>query len=431
MALGQLVKRTASPDQLEQRSSLSLQQYASFWQRFSFNGIHYITPNPGLTELSALEAGYNSVAASCIAVRGMVFSEARFVWQRWQSPRPGEMFGDTSLGILERPWESASTGDLLAWMELDASLYGNSYWVLDEGELVRLDPNNVVVMCDDRGNGWGKRLIGYAVKKDGFGEELAFFLPSEVAHYRPLPDPHMPFKGRSWLSACLPDVVADNELTIYKHAFVKNAATPNMAIVFDPTLDADEIEKYAEVVDAHHRGSDKAFKTLYLGGGADVKMLGSNFEQLSLKAVQGAGETRIAMAAGVPPSILGASEAMQGSALTTGNYQAARRRFADGTMRPLWRAACAALEVLVPPPPGVRLWFSDRDVSFLQEDVMDAAQIKQQEAATMKTLVDAGYTPDSVREAVMTGEWNRLQHSGLVSVQLMPPGSTGGTAGSA
>jgi hypothetical protein len=160
---------------------------------------------------------------------------------------------------------------------------------------------------------------------------------------------------------------------------------------------------------------------MYLGGGADVKVVGSNFEQIAMKAVQGAGETRIAAAAGVPASILGISEGLSGSSLNAGNYTAARRRFADGTLRPLWRSACGALQNLVPPPDGgARLWYDDRDVSFLQEDVADGADIRMKDAQTMRTLVDGGFEPSSVVAAVTTGDMARLVHTGSVSVQLQP-----------
>jgi len=158
-----------------------------------------------------------------------------------------------------------------------------------------------------------------------------------------------------------------------------------------------------------------------LGGGADVKVIGSNFDQLDLKSVQGAGETRIAAAAGVPASYLGISEGLAGSSLNAGNYVAARRRFADGTIRPLWRAACGALETLLTvPDPTVRLWYDDRDVAFLQEDVLDSADIRSKDAQTMRQLVDGGFDPASVVDAVTTGDMSRLIHTGNVSVQLQP-----------
>jgi hypothetical protein len=141
-----------------------------------------------------------------------------------------------------------------------------------------------------------------------------------------------------------------------------------------------------------------------------------------MQAVQSDGETRIAAAAGVPAGIVGLSEALKGSTLNAGNYAATRRRFSDGTMRPLWRTASGALQTICVPSPGSRLWFDDRDVPFLQEDVTDAAAIKTQDAQTILTLIQAGYYPDSVKEAVATGDFSLLEHSGLVSVQLQKPG---------
>jgi hypothetical protein len=58
-------------------------------------------------------------------------------------------------------------------------------------------------------------------------------------------------------------------------------------------------------------------------------------KQIDFKVTQGHGETRIAAAAGVPPIIVGLSEGLE--AATYSNYGQARRRFADVTMRPLWR----------------------------------------------------------------------------------------------
>jgi hypothetical protein len=80
--------------------------------------------------------------------------------------------------------------------------------------------------------------------------------------------------------------------------------------------------------------------------------------------------------------------------------------------------------VLVPPPAGSRLWIDERDVSFLQEDVKDAADIKAMEANTIESLIRAGYKPDSARDAVVSGDFSRLEHTGLYSVQLQEPGAS-------
>jgi len=395
--------------------------------QFKFNGIQYLTPAASFVELTAAQGQRNPIVAACVSCRLLVFSEARFVWQAFNAGRPGKLFGNEELSVLESPWPTATTGDLLARMEVDASFYGNSYWVRERSSfggsdvLTRLDPAKVVIVDADVG-GYSRQLVGYAVT-DATGNIVGQWDPSEVAHYRPLPDPTHPFRGRSWLDAILPDVTADTELTRYKTSFMKNSATPNLAVSLDPKVTAEQFEQFVERMDTSHKGVTNAFKTLYLGGGADVKAIGANFEQLNMKNVQGGIETRIAAAAGVPASIVGLSESMQGSSLNAGNYGAARRRFSDGTIRPLWRSAAGALQTIMPTPPrGSRLWFDDRDISFCQEDVKDAADIKQVEAQALRTLIEAGFEPDTAIEAVATGDFKALKHGGLVSVQLQPPG---------
>jgi phage portal protein BeeE len=397
--------------------------------QFSFNGVRYVTPAGSISELTALQGQRNPIVAACVSCRLLVFAEARLVWQPWSGGRPGNLFGNPALAILESPWQSATTVDLLARCEVDASLYGNSYWVRERSAfwnrdvLTRLDPRRVVIV-DVEERGYSRELRGYAVTDDA-GRDVAFFPADAVAHYKPLPDPMHPFRGRSWLDAILGDITGDTELTNYKTAFLKNAATPNLVVSLEAGVSPAAFEEFVDKMDAQHRGVENAFKTLYLGGGADVKVVGANFEQLNLKNVQGGIETRVASAAGVPPSIIGLSESLAGSSLTTGNYAAARRRFSDGTIRPLWRSVCGALQTLVPlPRDGTRLWFDDGDIPFCQEDVKDAADIKAVEAQALRTLVDAGFDPGSAVEAIRTGDMSLLKHSGLYSVQLQPAGTT-------
>jgi hypothetical protein len=59
-------------------------------------------------------------------------------------------------------------------------------------------------------------------------------------------------------------------------------------------------------------GSANAGKVMHFLGGRDVKTVGASLEQLAFKAVQGAGETRIAAAAGVPAA--GAAAAARAAA---------------------------------------------------------------------------------------------------------------------
>ena len=425
--LGSLVRSRQSAD--ESRSgAMSWPDYLRLWEQFGFNGVQYVVPGGNIGELTAMQAQRNPIVWACISVRLMVFSEIRFAWQNWNAGRGGNLFGNQDLSILEQPWPQATTQDLLARMEVDASMYGNSYWVRpDDGpQLVRLNPTRVIIATTDAidpisGGVFGKRLIGYGLLDDK-GNQVATFLPNEVAHYKPIPDPAHEFRGASWLNALLPDVIADMDLTDYKHAFLKNATTPNLVVTFNQGVSQEAFDAFKDKMESAHTGPQSGFKTLYLGAGADVKTVGSNFADLALEAVQSAGETRIAAAAGVPAGIVGIAEGLKGSSLNAGNYTASRRRFSDGTIRPLWRGAAGALETLVTAPGGSRLWFDERDVSFLQEDVLDAANIRQQDAQTILTFVQAGFYPESAIQAVSSGDYTKLEHTGLVSVQLQKPG---------
>lgn len=238
----------------------------------------------------------------------------------------------------------------------------------------------------------------------------------------PIPDPEFQYRGMSWMTPIIREILADKSATRHKQQFFDNAAVPNLAVSFKESVTAEQFNAFMEKFDAAHRGTENAYKTLYLGGGADVTPIGANIQQMDFKSSQGISETRIAAAARVHPTIVGLSEGLQGSSLNEGNYKAAKEQFGDGTMRPLWRSLCAAYEPLVAPRRNVRLWYDDRDIAFLRADRKDAAALQLMEAQTMRQLVDAGFLPERVVEAVRTQDWNALSHSGLYSVQLVPPG---------
>ncbi len=225
----------------------------------------------------------------------------------------------------------------------------------------------------------------------------------------------------SWITPIIREVMGDKATTDHKLRFFENGATPNLVVKLDIT-DIAKFNSWVDQMELNHKGSANAYKTLYMGAGADVTPVGTNLEQLDFKNVQGAGETRIAAAAGVPPIIAGFSEGLDSA--TYSNYGQARRRFADLTMRPLWRNVAGSLQRILPAMPGAELWYDDRDIPFLAEDVKDAIESQGIQASTIRTLSDAGFTSESVIAAVTANDWSRLVHSGLFSVQLQAPGTT-------
>jgi len=387
----------------------------------------------------------NGVVFALERKRVEVFSQARFQFQRMSNGRPGDLFGTAALDVLEQPWPGGTTGDFLARLLLDADFAGNGWWTRQSGELVRLRPDWVEILLEPRmlpvgrGNenaqvGWRQVGIMYTEGGIGAGQTPAVFLPGEYLHFAPIPDPEANYRGMSWLTPVIRELQADTQATKHKLKFFENAATPNLAVSLPKEITPDQFKAFKAEMDSKHRGVENAYRTLYVGGGADVTVIGQNMQQLDFKVTQGAGETRLAAAAGVHPVVAGLSEGMQGSSLNAGNYQAAKRSFVDTTIRHLWQNAAGSTQSVVPAPAGSRLWYDARDIPFLLDDQKDRAQIQLQQAQSIRTLTDAGYTADSVVAAVQAEDLTLLQHSGLFSVQLQPPGAgdkQGGTGGDA
>lgn len=383
----------------------------------------------------------NGIVFATILVRLLIFSEARFLWRRIQDGRPSDLYGGGDLGLLRRPWRGGTTGELLARMEQDTSLAGNFYATTvgagPNRRIRRMRPDWVTIVTgvrrdelahpDEEPGPYDLRAqtIGYVYEPPArFATPAQLLAPDQVVHWSPIPDPDAQWRGMSWLTPVIDEIRADTAATRHKLNFFRNGAVPGLVITYDASVARADFDKFVEAFQAQHAGLGNEYKTLHLGGGADPKIVGANLEQLDFKSTQGAGETRIAAAGGVHPVIAGFSEGMQGSSLNAGNFQAARRRVADGTIRPLWRSASAALQTICTPPDDEsELWYDDRDVPFLREDAKEAAQIRKEDALTIESLVRAGFKPDSAREAVLTGDFRRLEHTGLFSVQLQPPGT--------
>ncbi|MFG3439923.1 phage portal protein [Nonomuraea sp. NPDC047897] len=382
----------------------------------------------------------NGPIAALMLVRLAVFSEARFTFRRMRNGRPGDLFGTSALAALEHPWPGGTTGDLLARMIQDADLAGNAFIAKVPGtdRLRRLRPDWVTIVSASKsepelyGAALDAEVIGYYYSPRAPGVRTdTLLLPDQVAHFAPIPDPECSWRGMSWLTPVLREISSDLAATQHKLKFFENGATPSLAVKLDASVTPDMFQRFKALMDEQHKGTDNAYKTLYLGGGADVTPLTMDLRQLDFKSTQGAGESRLAAAAGIPSTIVGFSEGLQGSSLNAGNYGSARRRMADGTMRPLWRNAAGSLSSLIEVPSGAELWYDDRDIAFLRDDRKDSAEIQQAKAAAIRQLVDAGYEPESVVAAVEAEDMTLLKHTGLYSVQLQPPGTTATPAGPA
>lgn len=427
-----------------------------FWQLDSLR--HALVGNGWAPDKEAIEHDFEGYAAgagkaagpvfACHYARLRVFVDGNFLWRDRVGGQLGAFYDSPELARLRRPWPGGTLQNLLAWMEVDATYAGNGFvtWCDDLGRygksaagpsrrLVRLRPDWMTLVIGSHSDdpyALDAHVVGllyqpsYATTVSGSSErrQAVLLLPSEVAHYAPIPDPIARFRGMSWLTPVLREISADRAATEHKVMRFRNGAALQTLVSLDKDVTPENFAEFVKLFRQSHEGPQNAYKTLFLGGGADVTVVGADMQKMDFKNLTGAGETRIAAAAGVHPVVVGLSESLAGSSLNAGNYNAARRNVSDGTLNHLWTEAASSLEVLFArPSDAAELCIDKRDIAFVREDQKDIAEIKFKDSQTIRNLLDSGWEAESVKAAVAADDWSLLRHSGLFSVQLQPANS--------
>lgn len=444
------IRKALVPQPARRSSPLSMDEWVSY---FTFGGNGYTVPMFNTTLQGSRETiddsftGYvqqvyrqNGVVFAVEAVRVRLFSEARFQFRELEQGRPGKLFGGTdgrnpsnrTLRLLENPWPGATTSDLLARSLLHADFAGTAFVCRRPTGLRLARPDWVTVVAgspnpdvDLDATDLDAEVIGYIYHPGGrySGRKPVTMLANTVAPFAPMPDPTGLVRGVPWMAPVIREIAGDQAMTSHKLQYFENAATPNLAVTLDADITLADAKEWIELFRQDHEGAFNAFKTLFLGGGAKPVPVGSDLRNMDFKSVQGAAETRIAAAGGVPPIIVGLSEGL--ASATYSNYGQARRALADVMLRPTWRKFVNAVGSILDEPEGSELWYDDRDIPFLQEDVKDEADIQSVRAGSVGALITQGFNPDDVLDAVLANDLARLRgkHSGFYSVQLQELGT--------
>jgi hypothetical protein len=378
----------------------------------------------------------SSIVNGAIDARSSLMTQITFKFRDVRDV--SRLFGTEALLPLERPAPDTTRHDLLARVEPDIAHHGNFYARrTPDGRVRRLRPDWVQILVgsnervDDPMLAADAELVGYVYKPGGRysdhpGQLLA---PTEVAHWAPRPHPTAVFMGEAWLTAVWREIAADLQATDQVSKFFENASTANMVIKPPEAVNTPEMfEEWVDVFDGAHRGARNAFKNIYVQAGSDVAVVGADLGKLGMEDLQGGFETRVSSASRVPATVALFREGNKGSSMNGGNYGQIRRMWADGWFSPYAEGFCASMARIVNVPADSELTFDPERVLMLQEDQKDAAEIRMQNAGTMRTLADAGWKPDATVEFVRNnGDLRRLigQHTGLPSVQVQQA-TTGG-----
>jgi hypothetical protein len=273
-------------------------------QQMQYGGINYPfiqggTPSGQGENIESSFEGYvsgayksNGVVFACMAARALLFSEARFQFRQMRAGRPGDLFGTEALKPLESPWPGATTGDLLTRIISDADIAGNSYTVRRGSEFRRLRPDWVTIVTGSRsGSELDAEVAGYLYQPGGpsSGEDPIGLMPEHVAHFAPQPDPVAKFRGMSWLTPVLEEILADRSAITHKRSFFDNGAKLGYVVTLGENVKTPEqFEKWTSKFKLGHEGdAANAYKTLFLTAGADVKTVGADMKQVDFATVQG------------------------------------------------------------------------------------------------------------------------------------------------
>ena len=374
-------------------------------------------------------ANRDGVVAACVYARSLLLSQLRFKFRNITDGPQAALFGSPGLAVLEGPARAAT----LTLAEQHVSYAGNAYFYFrDDGTIKVLRPDWVSILIgsntdpEEPGFALDAEVLGYIWHPNSRGAKQDYgtriLAPSQVAHWMPEPDPLLPVRGQSWVTSVMRDILVDRQATDHLGGFFDNAATPNLVFKMDPSKTPAEIAEFAAQTNQLHAGVDQAYKNLFIGGGADVMVVGTDINKLDYSNLQAGHEARVASRARVPAVILGIREGLKGSALNSGNYSSSRRMWSDGWFTPTADGLCDVLAPHIDKPKGpIELTYDPARIAFLQEDRTDEATIQQAQALTIRQFIDAGFVPATAVEAVRTGDFSKLQHTGLYSVQLQPP----------
>jgi len=242
------------------------------------------------------------------------------------------------------------------------------------GELWPLPTNMVKPIrgtAEDRGQVISRLVRGYEINQ-GFNQTPKMAPAVDMTDAR-FPDPARTDGGVGPMQAASRDYQLDRGREDYLIEMLTNLKVPGMVV--RSSLPVPTSEKDAIRADLHNRaGHGARGGPVFLSGpDADIKML-APLADMDWPGFAGMEESRICMAFGVPPILVGARVGLESA--TYSNYGQARKSFYTETMSPLWAAIQGVLTRSLLRHEGddaLEIRFDLTDVAGLQEDANEIA----------------------------------------------------------
>lgn len=208
--------------------------------------------------------------------------------------------------LLKNPSPEMSRQDCFELIAQWLLLAGRAYMWYDGRNLVPVSPDRLSpVRSDDI----GALLQGYAElsKKGEMGQSVKY-KPEEIISFLRI-NPADPVSGASPLEAAGKFVDIDNEQADFNKAAMQNRGEFSGFIALDERLTGDQMTAYAEKVNQRHSGAKNARRIGVIGAGAKYQRIGATPVEMDFERSAIINRDKIISAFGVPPQMVGATEA--------------------------------------------------------------------------------------------------------------------------
>lgn len=374
---------------------------------------------PDRSYANAANEGYrkNELVFACIQEYITSASEARLiVGTRDEGGNLVETTDERASMLVREPNRSQDMTAFLEQMHMQLLIGGNNYMFKPTSNIGTLSglwllrPDRVRVIPDmmtGSPNGWKYTLDGKTV-----------ILPEdEISQHKNL-DPLSDWYGLGALQVLAKMVNLDVGATDFASATFTNKGVPAGFLKLTRRLNSqEEADTIRKNWFARFAGKLNWQKVGVLDEDADYKKLAPDMGDMGMGDLRTVTESRICAAFGVPPIVVGANVGLENG--TYSNYAQAKESFWEETLLPAYKRIAAFLTRALRDTVefrGMEFAFDFSEVRALADDKQQEAETEKTKADTAGILIRAGYTPESVTEALALPE--SLEHTGLVPVTV-------------
>ena len=291
--------------------------------------------------------------------------------------------------LLERPNDVWDGGQLLRAVESGLALWGSAFVAMARDrdgvpyEMWPLRSDEVHVVADAT-----DRTVRGFIHETADGRSA--YLPEEMLWYRRF-NPSRPLAGFSSMAPAREAVDMSSEaLRFNRRFYVHSAIPPDLVITTDGNPNQDEIDRMLETWQDRLNDSNRVHRPIVMGGGIDVKRLGSNHSEMEFIAALQWSVEEVSRAFGVPKVFLSEFEDA-----TLANVRTMEQFLWRNTIIPELKMLEDGINHRLVPhfarfPNELEVRFNPSDVEAVQESQSDRAD-------RLATLVSAGIM--SVAEA--------------------------------